>query len=84
MNQRCVIYYEKRLNGNRATLEINTEAGEESLQRGARILNKELLLSPLPLSFSFSALLLSLAFLVKSSTCFGVTIGVYIKKSHQI
>lgn len=25
MNQRCVIYYEKRLNGNRATSEINTE-----------------------------------------------------------
>lgn len=35
MNQRCVIYYEKRLNGNRAASEINTEHGAVSLQDGS-------------------------------------------------
>lgn len=73
MNQRCVIYYEKRLNGNRATSEINTEAGEESLQRGERILNKELLLSPA--FFLFQCI--NFVCLFKKISCFGVTIGVH-------
>lgn len=44
MNQRCVIYYEKRLNGNRATSKINTDQRAESLQDGVRTPNKKLLL----------------------------------------
>lgn len=37
LNRRCVIYYEKRLNGNRVTSEINTEHEEESQEDGERI-----------------------------------------------
>lgn len=57
MNQRCVIYYEKRLNGNRATSEINTEQRVESLEDGGRIQNMKLVLSPSFSSFANTAFL---------------------------
>lgn len=64
MNQRCVIYYEKRLNGNRATTKINTEQRVESLQDGLRIPNKKLLLSPVLSSPSITSCLF-LSFFLK-------------------
>lgn len=57
MNQRCVIYYEKRLNGNRATSEINTEQSACRMEREYQTRSFTSLL--FPLSFCFLPLFLA-------------------------